>query len=169
MVKTLKSSILAATAISGGLLLQANPARAVVVTVAGNQWEISSFTGNYDNDRSKFADLPVGEMPWWGSESLATLFQAEYSAKPGSDNSLFAFQLSQQNIGGYFLDFVNAVGPSGVEANFTNADKLYAIASFVPSPPPASVPGPLPILGAAAAFRASRCLRQRIPGSPTQV
>lgn len=150
-------------------MLQANPVRAVLVTVEENQWEISSSTGDYDNNQSKFADLPVGDMPWWGSEVLATLFQAEYRATPGSDNRLFAFQLSQQDIAGYLIDFVDAVGPSGIEANFTNADKLYAIASFVPSPPPASVPGPLPILGAAAAFRASRRLRQRIPGSPTQV
>ena len=108
-------------------------------------------------------------MPWWGGENLAPLFAAAYSATPGSDNRLFAFRLRQVDLGSFVLDFVDAIGPSGLEASLKNADKLYAIASFVPSPPPASVPGPLPILGAAAAFRASRRLRQRIPGSPTQV
>jgi hypothetical protein len=36
----------------------------------------------------------------------------------------------------------------------------YAIATL--APPPASVPGPLPVVGAAAAFGMSRRLRRRI-------
>jgi hypothetical protein len=49
---------------------------------------------------------------------------------------------------------------------FIGADGSITSSSLAPySPPPTGVPGPLPLLGAAAAFQASRRLRRRRNGS----
>jgi hypothetical protein len=37
------------------------------------QYDVTTFTGNYYNNTSKFALPPLpGVMPWWGSSSLAS-------------------------------------------------------------------------------------------------
>jgi hypothetical protein len=142
-------------------------ARAVVVTVEGAQWEISSFSGAaFDFSvgalDSRFNSPPGGVMPWWQNSTLANSFAQAYQATPGSDARFFAF--SQGDTGGVAATECINVSTGDCLSLFESL--TWASASLVPSP---SVPGPLPILGAAAAFRASRRLRQRIPGSPTQV
>ncbi len=100
MAKTLSTAILVAAAISGASFVQANPARAVVVTVEGGDWEISSFTGSPFifglglDPRFAAPPAPGGEMPWWGNSALAASFAEAVRATPGSDARLFGFSES---------------------------------------------------------------------------
>ena len=51
--------------------LGAGEAQAVIVNVEGQDWDVTTFTGSYNENESRFN---IGEMPWWGNESLASLF-----------------------------------------------------------------------------------------------
>jgi hypothetical protein len=52
--------------------LTAGQAQAVVVNVNGLDYDVTTFTGTYNDNPSKFA-TPAngGVMPWWGNSSLA--------------------------------------------------------------------------------------------------
>jgi len=70
------------------------PAGTCRVTVGGLQYDVTTFTGTYNADTSKFAQPPAaGMMPWWGSSSLASQFSTaggnclltqKFSYGPGS-------------------------------------------------------------------------------------
>jgi hypothetical protein len=56
-----------------------NPAQALPVqaTVNGVTYDVTTFTGSYDANTSKFA-LPLsGLMPWWGSQSIESDFATQ--------------------------------------------------------------------------------------------
>jgi hypothetical protein len=104
-------------------------------------------------------------MPWWGSETMATLFSDALGLQLGTPNPppssygpVFAF--APTDSGGGFL-FIDAVATFGSSSLFTgdggNESRAYAILAT-----PTSVPGPAPLFGAAAAFGMSRRLRRRI-------
>jgi hypothetical protein len=67
---------LGATAALAALSLSPGSAQAYVVTVGGVQYDVTTFTGSYNNNASKFALPPAGVMPWWGSISLTNSFAA---------------------------------------------------------------------------------------------
>jgi hypothetical protein len=47
----------------------------LVVNVGGEDWDVTTLTGSYDANTSKFATAGNGEvMPWWGDRSLANQF-----------------------------------------------------------------------------------------------
>ena len=106
-------------------------------------------------------------MPWWGSESLAEQFATAVGANLGTPvGGSFGpnFANAIQNAG--FAVYVNGKvfsPPSSIfNYSFTiNETGTYATATLAP-PPPAAVPGPLPLLGVGAAFGMSRRLRRKI-------
>jgi len=148
------------------------------VTVGQLQYDVTTFTGSYNGNSSKF-QTPAnnGEMPWWTgtntgtSNSLATAFATEVGDYFGGVNNAFGF-----TNGPYFAyradsSFVDAVSKFIGIGNSTfdyvsglTDFNVYAKAALYSSPA-ASVPGPLPLFGAGAAFGFSRQLRKRIQAS----
>jgi hypothetical protein len=164
-------------AVVAGLALTGGQAKALVVTVNGQDWDVTTFTGSYNDNVSKFNTLENGgSMPWWGDGTLAGLFAGEFapavdfSGLPRAPGTIagpaFAFGTGVDT-------FMYIIGRDGfvllgtVEVLPPNVRSVtYATAALASSPPAvsstASVPGPLPILGLAAAFGFSRKLRKRI-------
>jgi hypothetical protein len=155
---------LAATAVLTGAaasLLASAPAQAVGVNFGGVLYDVTVLETSYAASTSSFQLPPLGQMPWWGSQSDADFFAAEVFTSLGEGSTtgygpLFAHaydasiaqvigSLQDLSAPGSFIDGTPAAG----------ATVKYAIAT-------APVPGPLPLFGAAAAFGWSRQLRRRI-------
>ena len=156
-----------AAASSVALCLAPNPAEAVPVTVNGTAYDVNTFAGTYNANTAKFNTLANnGLMPWWGNASLAEQFSAAVGASLGTPVAGYGpnFAHAIQNSG--FAVYVNGkvFDPSFSSVYsysfLTNESGTYATATL--APPPAGVPGPLPLFGAAAAFGLSRRLRRRI-------
>jgi len=110
-------------------------------------------------------------MPWWGSPDLAYSFASAVSTSLGYPNGGYLGPLFGQDtyfegaVGTYFVrtsalsNFTSAVSNGAFILDYPS---VYAQATQVSSPPAADVPGPLPALGAAAAFGYSRKLRTRL-------
>jgi hypothetical protein len=163
---------LGAAAALAAISLCPGSAQAFVVNVGVVQYDVTTFTGSYNDNTSKFALPPApGVMPWWGSQSLAQQFAAAVGGNLGLPNNDFI------DIGPFFgssFEFgeVTATYFDGSGTNYNsfnpNASLTYARAT-VYNPPAAPVPGPLPALGAAAAFGFSRKLRKSIKRSTNAV
>jgi len=156
--------------------LTAGQAQAFVVNVEGQDWDVTTFTGSYNDNEAKFN---VGEMPWWGNESLASLFAGAVGSSLGAPNGLhatlrswgpkFSFSACDTTCGylaQYSVELTSGspivmigLEPKGLESN---GGRPLTWARATPYTPPAGAPGPLPALGAAAAFGFSRKLRKRI-------
>ena len=139
------------------------------MTVGGLQYDVTTFTGSYNNSTNKFANLPApGAMPWWGNAALADQFFRAVGTSLGLGvNRIYGLDAAPafaygNYVGGsvhakiLFTDYVNftygTVGPGDILRTQT---LVYAQATLY------SVPGPLPLFGAAAAFGYSRKLRKR--------
>jgi hypothetical protein len=149
-------------------------ANAYVVTVGGVQYNVTTFTGSYNANASNF-DLPAngGVMPWWGNTALASDFATQVSSFFGYPNgpgigcatSCGPFFGYAANLGSFPNHFSKAYartaeGPvNDVVAQPQTASFTWAQVS------PVTTPGPLPLLGAAAACGFSRRLRTRIQTS----
>ena len=166
-----------------GLVLAGGQAKALVVpvTVGGLNYEVTTFTGSYDANASKFTTT---DMPWWGNTSLADQFAVAVGNSFGATQQLYDSSISTVVYGPLFsvggrISYVGApydalfswavAVPNGTVASFhqlypTSDTFTYATATLASSPPApsSSVPGPLPALGLAAAFGFSRQLRKRI-------
>ncbi len=155
-----------AAAALAAISLSPGSAHAYVVTVGGVQYDVTTFTGTYNDNISKFA-LPTngGVMPWWDSFSIASQFAAAVGSSLGYPNSLgpdtfgpiFARGYDGNVIGRYY-GYCNPVCSTSVNDYYRSASESRVWAQVAP----ASVPGPLPLFGAAAAFGFSRQLRKRI-------
>lgn len=134
------------------VMIPAQKASAVVITVGPTQFDITSLSSTYN---ASFETLQA--QPWWNSSETAQSFASAYQAQVGPFSPLFAFTADPATVTywatGLFFPF-----QSGEPVASTNN---FAIATEVP------IPGPLPILGAASAFAYSRKLRQRIRSSRT--
>ena len=151
--------------------LSQGSAQAYVVSVYGVQYDVTTFTGSYDNYTGNFQS---GMMPWWGNQAAAMEFAnavgAQLNTNAWSGGPLFGYTppiwIVEDGIMLYRSP-VNTVkywyGDIYNGSVFAEEDYVWAKATLA-SPPAASAPGPLPILGAAAAFGASRKLRSRIKG-----
>jgi hypothetical protein len=181
-------ALLAKPAFSGALavgVITAGQAQALVVNVNGQDWDVTTFTGTYNAYTYKFATAANGGvMPWWGNGTTAAQFAIAVDASLGTPNTLdgssgppagtgagpyFGYETSGINNIMYGFGWVSNYGvgqgvigfPSGVTS------RTWAQATLFLST--AEVPGPLPALGAAAAFGFSRKLRKRIKRSPNAV
>ena len=171
-------------------VLTAGQAQAVVVTVGGQDWDVTTFTGTYNANTSKFETAANGGvMPWWGNcpqqgctESLAIQFADALagSIPVGTVGGViygpfFGYQEFYPNANGsidmafWESDRGFGQGPGTSTGDPDKRDvETWAQATLV-TPPPAPVPSPLPALGAAAAFGYSRKLRSRIKGRTNTV
>lgn len=155
--------------------LTAGQARALVVNVPGyGNWDVTFFAGSYGSNISKFATPPApGVMPWWGSSTAAASFAAAVGSLLASPNfgnfgPYFAYGLSIEPFPSnepvvdaytYQTGTGNTIYTNGPQVGVFPYSWAQATAA------PSSVPGPLPALGAAAAFGFSRKLRSRINAS----
>ena len=68
---------LGAAAALAAISLSPGSAQAFVVTVDSVQYDVTTFTGSYNGNASKFETAANGGvMPWWGNESKASQFAA---------------------------------------------------------------------------------------------
>lgn len=144
-------------------ILSANPAAAVVVTVGGNNYDVMISTTSYSASSNAFRVPPLGQMPWWGDENLASDFALQVFNQLGAGWSsdygpVFAHRATVSQVLGIAQSLTDINDQIDVSPS-TSATVSYAIAT-------APVPGPLPLFGAAAAFGWSRQLRQRIRTRP---
>jgi hypothetical protein len=166
-------------AVVAGMVLADSQAQALVVTVNGQDWDVTTFTGSYNDNVSKFETAANGGvMPWWGSSADAATFASVVGTSLGSNNQFteldpttgpfFAERLDTLLFGAAQYLFTTSVDSQNFFSySFTSQSRTWtwAQATLVPAAPAAgsaNVPGPLPILGLAAAFGFSRKLRKRI-------
>jgi len=61
-----------------------------VVNVGGQNYDVTTFTGTYNGNTSKFGTVANGgEMPWWGSQSTANDFVNAVNDGLGTPNTAF--------------------------------------------------------------------------------
>ena len=156
----------------------ASPANTCRVTVGSVQYDVTTFTGSYDLNTSKFATAANnGVMPWWGSSSNATAFASTVGTTLGIPNDPYgpffahSYDPIYDPIGEGSSPAVFAAVVQG-NTTYNNYDvqaadpfSVYAQATLYTAPS-APAPGPLPLFGAAAAFGFSRKLRKRIKLAP---
>jgi hypothetical protein len=156
---------LGAAAALAAISLSPGSAQAYVVTVNGVQYDVTTFTGSYDANTSKFALPPGGVMPWWGDNVLSGTFATAVGANLGLPNSyvantsgpVFAYTTDSGYVDGNNWCSASCTGnPEYYTAN-SNASVVYAQATLYTTP----VPAPLPLLGSAAALGFCRRLRSR--------
>jgi hypothetical protein len=156
--------------------LSAGSAQAVVVTVDGVQYDVTTFTGTYNDNISKFA-TPAngGVMPWWGSDSLALTFSDAVGSSLGGPFNFavgnnwgpyFASSLLNQDVvrvgaAAYFMN-LPTFGPGsyliGSQGNHGPSLQTSAVWAQVNV---SAVPAPLPLFGAALPLSFCRRLRSR--------
>ena len=164
----LSSALLTVSATVALPLLSVAPASALMVTVGSIDYDVTVFNGSYNSNSALFQIPPAGQVPWWGNDMLAIDFaqQVYDQLGPGStpgNSPIFAYEVSGTDILGISQDLADIL----IQYPETIADNVavkYAIATPLNSAP-ASVPAPLPVFGAAAAFGWSRRIRRRIVGS----
>ncbi len=154
---------------------QVTPAGTCRVTVGGLQYDVTTFTGSYNGNTSKFAQPPApGVMPWWGGLNLANQFATAVGNGFGIVRHLQGFgpffDYSFSGPGAVFAE-VFIPGPNIVLSgqSFSAGDSSSVWAQATPVTQDVSVPGPLPLFGAGAAFGFSRKLRKRIQESRVPV
>ena len=154
------SAIAVLTGTAASLLFSA-PAQAVGVNFGAVLYDVTVVETSYTSSGVFFQLPPLGQMPWWGSQSDADFFAGEVFDALGEGSTagygpLFAFDYnaSSAEVIGSLQDF-SAPGSFIDGTPAATATVKYAIAN-------APVPGPLPLFGAAAAFGCSRQLRRRI-------
>jgi hypothetical protein len=161
---SLAKPALAAVLASGFIGLTAGEANALMVNVGGQDYNVTTFAGSYNDNISKFATAANGgEMPWWANNTTANAFASAVGTGLGLPNFTvfgpFFAHAANPNV----QTRVYSSGTSGTTSTGVVPTDIgtYAVATLVPPP----VPSPLPIFGAAAAFGASRQLRKRIKRS----
>jgi hypothetical protein len=164
-------------------VLTTGQAQAFVVTVGGVQYDVTTFTGTYNANTSKFAQTPGGVMPWWGDSSLATQFSNALGYSLGAHNSIetgSAGSPTNMNVGPYFaynsiVDKItfqlsdtaatyhpNPPSPLIFSVDVNTSVTWAQVVKKPDDPKTSAVPGPVPAIGAFAAFGFSRKLRKRI-------
>ena len=180
--------LLAAALGIAGAAIGVPPASALTFTVNNTVYRASTFSGTYNANGSSFSSAL---MPWWGSQALAQAFtQAIYGPAGALVNPFNGLYPSSQGLPNqvffpsgtlrqaapllaWQFDSVeitwNTVYASGYPASTTlslalgggESDLDYSLEWITAEEIPPPVPAPLPIVGGAAAFAWSRCLRRR--------
>jgi len=155
-------------------LLAPSAAQAIVVTVDGEPWDLQTVTGSFGDGTNVggFNLTDPANAPWWGDENRALRFAEAVGAGLGlqdrggeESGPLFAWAIETRVLEGNSVNLVRscaffpAFDPDCEVETTPAVQAVYARATLVP--------GPLPVLGAAAAFGYSRKLRQRINGGTT--
>jgi hypothetical protein len=166
-------------------VIAAGQAQALVVNVNGQDWDVTTFSGTYNANTSKFATATNGGvMPWWFNETAAAAFAIALDAQLGTPNVLDGSSGPPAGTGaGPFFGYVtngidNIMYGYGWVSNYGVGQGVIGFPSGVTSRTwaqatlflgTAEAPGPLPALGTAAAFGFSRKLRKRIKSSANPI
>jgi len=161
--------------------LAAMPAHALVVNVGGINYNVDTVLGTFAANETL-----LKSQVWWGDPGLAFLFASTVNNQIVASSNrfppdplwgpFFSFQKSPESDPNYVPQFtnqaktwndatsiVNEISTPVGTFDFGNGPVTYswtyATATLVPT-----VPGPLPIFGAVAAFGYSRRLKKRIQG-----
>jgi len=164
---------LGAAAALAAISLSPGSAQAYVVTVGGVQYDVTTFTGSYDANTSKFATAANGgAMPWWGgSYSVANAFANAVGTNFGTPNigssagsangnavgPLFAYGFNDPYVRAEAVCPTGCLGSPEAAALFNYESAVFAQATLYTTP----VPAPLPLLGSAAALSFCRRLSSR--------
>ena len=156
------AAVFAATAL---LSFSHQPAAALTVQVNGANYDLSIYSGSYTSNIVDF-ELPAngGRMPWWGQPTLAADFAyalaAGLSPTPlPADGPLFATAFNGTDVEATYYDLSTLGITDVINENVAfdpDSTQSYVLASSL-----ASVPAPLPVLGAVAGFSLARRLRRR--------
>ncbi len=162
---------LGAAAALAAISLSPGSAQAYVVTVNGVQYDVTTFTGSYDANTSKFALPPApGVMPWWANQSLASQFAVAVAGGLGFPNNasdmgpLFGYGYVPDEdfyvvLGRAFSPALSDESGSTPTLSPSFSTRTWAQATLYTVPTP--VPAPLPLLGSAAALSFCRRLSSR--------
>jgi len=170
--------VLGATVAAAALSLCPGKAEAFVVSVDNVDYDVTTFTGFYDANASKF-QTPAngGEMPWWGNITLAKQFATAVGTNLGLPfigirGPFFAIStgILQGRSGASrntdIASYLTTYGNPGIVYVSGASDSSWTWASVVQptlnTRSTTDVPAPLPIFGVAAAWGSSRQLRKRI-------
>lgn len=144
-------------------LLSPAPAAAITITVGSINYDVSAFSTSPASQFATFGLPPLGQMPWWGNDTLAydfatTLFNQLGAGWDADYGPVFAYSLdtSLNEVRGLAQSITDINDLIDVTAS-TVSTNTYAIASPLPD-----VPGPLPVLATATGWAWSRRLRQRL-------
>jgi hypothetical protein len=152
---------------------------AIDVVVDGTTYDVTIFSGSYNNNRAKFNTPPSGVMPWFGSDMLATQFALALGTSLGTIGiNRIAYPLNgSNNYGGLFPTRIVSLSPGSVNvfgqaltsnlamttsSFFTNGVIPRYWVQAVAKVRATAVPGPLPLVGMALAYGYSRKVRSRI-------
>lgn len=163
-------------AISALQLLAPSAAQAIVVIVDGEPWDVQTVTGSFGDGTNVdgFNLTDPANAPWWEDEDRAFRFAEAVGAGLGLQTR--SFDEVEEESGPFFASsifpgrekgfdtvlscaFFPSSGPNCFVPTTPNEQVVYARATLVP--------GPLPVLGVAAAFSYSRKLKKRINGGTT--
>jgi len=142
-----------------------------VVPTPGTTYQITGVSGTYNRNGIAYTIVDLvstslirNQFQWSGTSSSPILayfdqriafLAISFSNRPVD---VEVINLFQNNFTGY--------SPISIISTLFQGDRRITSSSLAPnSPPSTAVPGPLPLLGAAAAFQASRRLRRRLDGS----
>jgi hypothetical protein len=169
MKSSMRLSAIAVLAGTAACLLASAPAQAVGVNFGGVLYDVTVVETSYTGSVDLFQLPPLGQMPWWGSQSNADFFAGEVFTALGEGSTagygpLFAYD-SNASIAEVIGSLQDLSAPgSFIDGNpAATATVKYAIAKVnAKANATTPVPGPLPLFGAAAAFGCSRQLRRRL-------
>ena len=170
--------VLGATVAAAALSLCPGKAEAFVVSVDNVDYDVTTFTGFYDANASKF-QTPAngGEMPWWGNITLAKQFATAVGTNLGlptfgTQGPFFAIssttytddETGSSSISFMYASFDSTSSPPVGIGFASNSSWTWAsvVQPTLNTRSTSDVPAPLPIFGVAAAWGSSRQLRKRI-------
>jgi hypothetical protein len=153
------------------LLVNGGAANATTVTinVGGTDYNVTAVTDTFADLLTTYGN-PPSRMPWYNDSSLADSFATALNDQLGDqlvDQSGTGFTLSplfgySESSGTTTFSAWDIEAPTLYSAGDVDSATEYIYAILEPVTPPVATPGPVPLLGAAAAFSASRRLRRRI-------
>lgn len=135
------------------------PADAVLVNVNGQSYDVTAVSTSYDASTALFQLPPSGAMPWWGDDLLASEFAAQvYNSLGAGWNSNYGPVFAYAQSVGQVLAITQSLSDPLDQIDVTPATTGLVTYATARSP----VPGPIPLLGSAAALCWSRKLRRRL-------
>ena len=155
-LKSFQIGALGAAAVLTVISLSPQEARALVVTVNSTQYDVTTFSGSYNNSFAKFSSV---FMPWYGDTTLAQNFAAavgaglDYVNDTSLNSPYFATSLSGGDVNMWYTFRNNS---SAMYGGAIPRNDSYQWAEAV------AVPGPVPILGIPVVVAYCRKLKERI-------
>lgn len=156
--------VFAAALLSAAMLAPA-PASALQVNVPSYGLYDFSLTNSTNNPTYSDNSLLLSQQKWFGDEAIARAFATALGGQllfpnPSSAGPFFA--VSNGSPGTNTFNYVTFRSSSGVRPSSGLFNASNSVNFTFATATPVGVPGPLPVLGALAAFGYSRKLRQRI-------